>query len=153
MMVFALVAGCFDAPEEPKAEIEPISVQTMRVRMFAASEKPRLVNFWATWCGPCTAEIPRIRAWAKEHPGYEIVMVDLDVPSLREEKVEPFILREGLTDFTHWQLVDPDPTFALGKALPDWPDAIPVTYVVSEQGAVTKRFAKALTDADLATIE
>lgn len=152
-MLVLVLAACSSPREEPVPRVEPITVETLRVRMLSASDKPRLVNFWATWCGPCTAEIPRIRAWALEHPGYDVVMVDLDLPSQRESKVEPFIHREGLAQFTHWQLVDPDPTMALGKALPNWPNAIPVTYVVSKQGAVTKRFARALTDADLAAIE
>jgi len=152
-MIALLALACSSPDEEPVVTVEPISVQAMRARMFAAHDKPRLVNFWATWCGPCTAEIPRIRAWAKAHPAYEVVMVDLDLPSQREQRVEPFIHREGLAHFTHWQLVDPDPTAALGRVLPDWPNAIPVTYVVNERGSVTKQFARALSEADLASIE
>ncbi|MEN0062458.1 MAG: TlpA disulfide reductase family protein [Myxococcota bacterium] len=140
-------------PDAPKVKVEPISAQTMRVRMFAPHGKPRLVNFWATWCGPCVAELPRIRNWAEAHPGYEVVMVDLDLPNRREEAVVPFIEREGIGHFTHWQIVDPDPTMALGRILPDWPDQIPVTYVVSRQGTVTHRFARALTEADLAALK
>ena len=42
------------------------------------SEKPVLVDFWASWCGPCRMVGPIIDELAAEHPEYKIVKVNVD---------------------------------------------------------------------------
>ena len=37
-----------------------------------------LLNFWATWCGPCRAEIPEIERFAKAHPDVRVVGISVD---------------------------------------------------------------------------
>ena len=49
------------------------------------SEKPFVLDFWATWCGPCQMIAPTIEAIAEEHPEYLVGKINVDEePELAE---------------------------------------------------------------------
>ena len=51
-----------------------------------ASDKPILLDFFATWCGPCRMIAPFIQQIADEHPEYVVAKIDVDEePELAQE--------------------------------------------------------------------
>lgn len=55
-----------------------------------------LVDFWATWCGPCRQEMPELQRLYEKlaNRGVEIVAINVDA---QPEAVAPYVRREGLT--------------------------------------------------------
>jgi thiol-disulfide isomerase/thioredoxin len=137
------------SPLPAKGTVVLVTPDVLRERLFAPSAEGRIVNFWATWCGPCREEFPHLQAFAKANPDVEVLLVSLDLASLQDKVVVPFVAEHGLTTFDHVLLDSPDPVATLGEVVPEWANVVPVTLVVDSGGTITRRFDRAITAEDL----
>jgi len=53
-------------------------VHGVSTRLTALRGTPVVLNFWATWCAPCRAEMPRLEQAARDNPGIAFYEIDLD---------------------------------------------------------------------------
>jgi thiol-disulfide isomerase/thioredoxin len=62
--------------------------------------KTLLVNFWASWCIPCRAEMPALDALAKKFngPDFMVLPVNLDIGDAGPDKARAFLKEAGITD-------------------------------------------------------
>jgi len=128
--------------EQPDAsyEMELTKPNGERVSFSEFEGKVVFMNFWATWCPPCVAEMPNIHSlYEKVHSDkIQFVMISLDESP---EKVEKFLERTGYKF----------PVYFLGGKRPKvyTTKTIPTTFVISPNGKVaTMRQGLASYDTD-----
>jgi len=54
-----------------------------------------LLDFWATWCGPCLSELPNVKRVYKKYRDEDFVVIGISLDSNREQ-FETFILKQGI---------------------------------------------------------
>ncbi len=76
-------------------ELKFTAVDGREVDVSKLQGKVVLIDFWATWCGPCIAELPNVlKAYKELHPkGFEIVGISLDSD---KAKLEAFVKERGM---------------------------------------------------------
>ena len=101
--------------------------------------KPLLVNFWATWCGPCVQEMPELSALANEEGAngatkrYNIIGVGIDSPSAMSEFATKHNIKYPL-------LVGGMGGTELSRAFGNTNGGLPFTVLIGADGQVRKTY-------------
>ena len=91
-------------------------------------EELHVVNFWATWCKPCVAELPYFRKASRqfEDEPVHFIFVSLDFDFQVESKLRPFLQKEPLPG-KQWWLNEKKFGKMIDKVEENWSGAIPFT--------------------------
>ncbi|MBL8377324.1 MAG: TlpA family protein disulfide reductase [Burkholderiales bacterium] len=95
--------------------------------------RPLLVNFWATWCGPCKEEMPDLQRLAAGDLGNKIRVIGIGIDD--KDKMRSFAADIGVT---YTILQTGAPGLDLMKALGNRSGALPFTLVLDSAGVVVR---------------
>ena len=114
-------------PETADYNFMLIDQQGNRKPFADFKEKVVFINFWATWCPPCIAEMPDINSLYEDQKtqGIEFVLISLDDDF---QKAKDFLQKKEFA-FPIYQLASPLPEVYESSA-------IPTTYVISPEGKI-----------------
>ena len=135
LAVSVLLSSCWNWEEKivlREGDPAPLfSLNDINGKIWSLEElkgKVVLVNFWATWCPPCRAEMPELNAFYEAHKDESFVLVGISSGDTKEQ-IEDFIQEYGLS-FPMWQ----DPTSASLRAF--HMDYLPNSFVIDPSGTV-----------------
>jgi peroxiredoxin len=140
---FAMAAICLFVPRSgrsaagvagqtavaPEWQLKDVDGKTVRSADFKG--KVVILDFWATWCGPCRAEIPNFIALQKQYAKQGLVVIGASVDEGGAAAVKPFAGKLGI----NYPVVLPDEKTqqAFGGI-----EAVPTTFIIDRQGQIVK---------------
>jgi thiol-disulfide isomerase/thioredoxin len=111
----------------PPVVLKDLMGRTVRLSDFKG--KVVLLNFWATWCPPCRAEIPDLVKWQKEYRRQGFQVIGVTYPPTNGRRVRTFVHQLKM-NYPVW----------LGtkatKALFDPGETLPFSVVIDREGKV-----------------
>jgi thiol-disulfide isomerase/thioredoxin len=116
-----------DVRKAPPLALKDLRGRTVRLSNYKG--KVVLLNFWATWCPPCRAEVPDLVRWQREHKGRGLQVVGVTYPPTARADVRRFVRRFRVN---YPVLLGTRET----KALFDQSETLPVTVVIDGEGNV-----------------
>lgn len=151
-LLAALLGLCVAATNVRAAETNVLSVGDAAPKLQAGKwiqgdpvkefkrDKAYIVEFWATWCGPCRTSIPHLNEIHQKYKDKGLVVVGQDVWERDESLVAPFVEKMG-DKMTYAVALDDKTTTETGKMAETWMKAagqngIPAAFLVGKDGKI-----------------
>jgi cytochrome c biogenesis protein CcmG/thiol:disulfide interchange protein DsbE len=124
--------------EMPKLALEQLGGGTWRMEDHRGQVV--LINYWATWCGPCREETPGLGRLAREFGSKGLAVVGVSLDEGDRGKVRSFV--DGFQ--LPYPVVFPAPMSQLEQGL----EGVPTTILVDRKGRVAKTYMGAVREGD-----
>ena len=149
MIRFALLPIAFLAcavqaaePAKPaKPAVPTLEVTTLDGKKFDLSKERGhwvIVNYWATWCGPCRKEMPDLSKFAKEREK-DVAVIGLSFEETELDDIRKF-LKENPVSYPVAQVDTTEPPKDF-----DSPRGLPMTYLIAPDGTIAEKYLGPIT--------
>ncbi|MCC5931590.1 MAG: redoxin domain-containing protein [Cyclobacteriaceae bacterium] len=120
--------------ENAPVNLDEIDVEGLKKLVNNDSDKLRLINIWATWCGPCVIEYPEFVIIHRMFSGRDFEFVSVSADKLEQKDKALKFLKQKHSALQNYIFSEED-KYALIEAVdPDWDGALPYTVLVAPGG-------------------
>jgi thiol-disulfide isomerase/thioredoxin len=129
--------------------LKPISLAEVSKLAKNDTKKLLLVNLWATWCGPCVAELPELVIMNRMYRGRNFQFVSLSMDDIGKQEDALKVLKENHVAATNF-ILNEDNRDSFAAALDqDWPGPVPYTLLIAPGGKIIYRKTGAIEPLEL----
>jgi peroxiredoxin len=131
-----VVQRVYDKWASEPVTVEMIDEPALKELLLNKSDKLRLINVWATWCGPCVAEFADFITINRMYRGrdFEFISISADTPA-NKEKVLKFLKQQQASNTNYLFSVD-DKYKLIEIVDPKWEGPLPYTILVEPGGKI-----------------
>ncbi|MDD2631316.1 MAG: TlpA disulfide reductase family protein [Bacteroidales bacterium] len=126
--IILLAAGA--AHTQPYTQVPVYDFESLQPLLQKQNDTTYVINFWATWCKPCVAELPAFEELSSKYQSQKVkvLLVSLDfiknyhtrlLPFINDNKIQPEVVL----------LNDPRSNQWIDRVSPQWSGAIPATLI------------------------
>jgi thiol-disulfide isomerase/thioredoxin len=135
--------------EKKPVVIKPATMEELKALRKNSTGKLLLVDFWATWCGPCREELPRFETMYRMygHRAFDLVTVNINYPD-EKAGVQKVLDKEHATS-TNLSLSSTDIYAQLAAFDPNWSAAVPYTLLIRPGGEIVYKSTGTVDDLKL----
>jgi thiol-disulfide isomerase/thioredoxin len=120
--------------DAPKADLTLKDAAGQKVRLRDLRGKVVVLNFWATWCGPCKAEMPMLVDMEKQYAGHDVVFIGASLDDAKTKGKVPAFVSEYKIGFPVWYSATADDMDQLKMG-----EVVPATVFLDAEGHVVAR--------------
>ena len=115
-------------------DVDIIKLPQLQNLINGSAGKIHVINFWATWCGPCLKELPYFEKINSEgRPDVEVTLVSLDLDLDPDpQKVRRFVKLKKLQSRVV-MLDETNPDSWIDKIEQEWSGALPATIIINQK--------------------
>ncbi|HZE70140.1 MAG TPA: redoxin domain-containing protein [Pyrinomonadaceae bacterium] len=135
--------------------VTEIDTERLKSLLKRDSQRPLLVNFWATWCDPCRDEFPDLVKIDADYRGKGLDFIAISLDDLKDIKTEvPRFLRSMKAQMPVYLLNVPDPEVPITAVDAQWSGGLPATFLYDANGNIAyKHFGRIAPEELRAAIE
>lgn len=125
-------AGGAQEGDDPYAKLSLQDPQGRLIRLSDFKGQVRIIDVWASWCGPCRMIIPHLNRLYDQYRGRGLVVIGVSVD---DDPADVVGFTKRIPIRYPSGMVNPEIVRLLGE-----PDAVPTSYLIDRQGRLRRKF-------------
>ena len=134
VLSYAFLAPATRAKDETHPELSLKDLSGAKHSIADYRGKVLVLNFWATWCGPCREDLPKLYAVEEQYASKGVVFIEASLDEKRDEKKIPGFLAKERVEFPVWVGASANTLKKL-----DLGKIIPATLIIDREGKAVSR--------------